>query len=160
MKTERKSSPRLKNYDYKLSGDYFITICTHKKGCLFGSINNDQIDLSDYGMIASLSWLELPDHYAEIQLDEFIFMPNHMHAIVILSSAQNNHSLSEIIRGYKTWSARKINQHRNLTKAPVWQRSFYDHIIRDDNDLLRIQQYIQNNPQKWALDQENPINHK
>jgi REP element-mobilizing transposase RayT len=129
--------------------------------------------LNEGGRIAQESWLDLPEHHPHLTLDEFVFMPNHMHGILVLEDPRRDrfinlslqkpavpkrHGLSEIIRGFKTWSARRINELEDSTGASLWQRSFYDHIIRDDGDLLRIRTYIQDNPLKWELDRENPAN--
>ncbi len=168
MTLQRKSSPRLQGFDYSTTGYYFITICTADKGPRFGSINNGQMVLNDSGTIVEDAWRDLSNHYANLQLDEFIVMPNHFHAIAILDqgnvdrfenlSLRNDHDLPEIVRGFKTWSARRVNEHEGKTGTPLWQRSFYDHIIRDDKDLESIREYIVNNPLKWELDKENPRN--
>lgn len=106
------------------------------------------------GKIIDEAWRELPDHYANLKLDQFIVMPNHFHAIAILDG--ESYVLSEIVRGFKTWSSRRINKLERAVGKPVWQRSFYDHVIRDDKDLEGIREYIVNNPLKWDLDHDNP----
>lgn len=170
---ERKSSPRLPGFDYGKAGFYFITICTAQREPRFGAITNGEMRLNPAGDIARDAWLDLPNHHPHLSLDEFVFMPNHMHGILVLEdprrdrfinlslqkpSVQKRHGLSEILRGHKTWSARRINALEDSAGAPVWQRSFYDHIIRDDGALQRIRAYIRDNPLKWELDRENPVN--
>ena len=181
---ERKSSPRLQGYNYALAGYYFLTICTAGREPRFGSVQSEQMVLNAAGKVIGQSWLDLPNHYSHLALDEFIVMPNHLHAIIILQegggrdrfinlSLQNpsiqksgedgaqssiQKDLSEIIRGFKTWSARKINELEGTTGTSVWQRSYYDHIIRDEKSLDSIRVYIRENPLKWALDAENPAN--
>jgi putative transposase len=158
---------RLPHYDYSTTGAYFLTICVKNMKPLFAQIQNKELRLSDPGKIAEQTWLNLPNHYANIKLDEFIIMPNHMHGILWIldkpTSSQSigegfqpslsQHALPEIIRGFKTYSARKINRLLNATGKPIWQRSFHEHIIRNDDDLLKHRTYIQNNPLKWALDE-------
>jgi REP element-mobilizing transposase RayT len=179
MNRRRKTSPRLKDYDYKQLGAYFVTTCTTQRLCLFGEILDGKMHLNPSGRIAEGAWTDLPNHYPHVHLDVFIIMPNHVHGIIFLlnderrdrfrnlslpddnhSATPNNevsiprqkrHGLSEIMRGFKTWSARRINQHRNAIGSPVWQRSFYDHIIRS---------YIRKNPLNWEHDQENPNHHQ
>jgi REP element-mobilizing transposase RayT len=168
---ERKTSPRLRGYDYGSTGYYFITICTSERLPRFGSIEKGLMVLNKSGEIVQSAWLELPDHYPNLSLDEFVIMPNHLHAITILENTRRDrfinlslqkpakiHGLSEIIRGFKTWSARRVNELDKSLGVPLWQRSFYDHVIRDEKDLQRVREYIHDNPLKWEEDQENPQN--
>lgn len=97
---------------------------------------------------------ELPEHYPGIELDASTVMPNHVHMIVMIH-APNRAPLSEIVRGFKTFSARAVNDRRG-TRTSLWQRGYYEHVIRDDVDLTAIREYIANNPLKWELDEENP----
>ncbi len=166
MKPERKTSPRLKDFDYSQAGAYFVTICTFKKACLLGEIANGMMLLNPSGEIAFSTWEDMPNHYPHVQLDQFIIMPNHVHGIIFLTDLRRDrflnlslqrHSLSEIIRGFKTWSAKWVNEDLGKTGTPIWQRSFYDRIIRDQEELLRIQEYTLNNPIKWEEDEENPF---
>ncbi len=171
MPLKRKSSPRLKGFDYSQPGAYFVTICTAQWICLFGEINDDRMVLNPLGEVVQRAWADVPNHYPYVTIDDFIIMPNHVHGIVILledrrdrfrnlslrgSHQEKRHGLSEIIRGFKTWSARRINQIQNTSGTPLWQRSFYDHIIRDDDDLNRIRGYIMENPLTWNQDRNNP----
>ncbi len=137
----RKSSPRLHGFDYRLTGYYFITICTYSRRPRFGSIRDEQTILNNAGRIVTNTWRDLPHHYSNLHLDEFIVMPNHFRAIAILEG--KGHGLSEIVRGFKTWSARRVNQFESKLGTPVWQQSFYDHVIRDDKDLDSIREYCQ-----------------
>jgi len=170
----RIESARLKGYDYSRDGAYFITICTKNKFRLFGEIknyNNDecvdvetglrpvststqptpQMILSNIGQIVTGCWYDLPNHYPNIRLDEFIVMPDHIHGIIIIRNGSDNklkHGLSEFIRAFKSFSSRRINE-LNKTKISIWQPRFHDHIIRSDNELNRIRLYIKNNPTKF-----------
>jgi putative transposase len=162
-------SIRLKGYDYSQDGGYFVTVCAYGRECLFGQIENGQMQLNEYGEIVTDIWRNIPEHYQFVQLDEFVVMPNHIHGIIIISkvgagfkpaptSEVKYHGLSEIVRAIKTFSARKINILRNTIGLPVWQRNYYEHIIRDEDNLNRIREYIVTNPVRWHEDENNPAN--
>jgi putative transposase len=149
-------SIRLNGYDYSRSGAYFITICSYEREYLFGDIVNETMELNTCGYIARSHWQQLSQHHSNIIIDESIVMPNHLHGIIILeSSIDNTKSISEIIRGFKTFSAKKINKERGLRSVPVWQRNYYDRIIRNELELDRVRQYIINNPRNWDADKNN-----
>jgi REP element-mobilizing transposase RayT len=160
---ERKQN-RLKTFDYSKAGYYFVTICVEDRLCRFGEVVNGEMVLNDLGKIVQKCWFDLPNHYQNSKLDEHTVMPNHFHGILIIEpvgegfkpSPTKTHGLPEIIRGFKTFSSRKINDLKQSHFS--WQRSYYDHIIRDDADLNRIREYIRNNPKQWELDEENPKN--
>jgi REP element-mobilizing transposase RayT len=157
----QRQSQRLKNYDYSQTGAYFITLCAAKRMCLFGDIRDDEIHLNEFGEIVKRCWHNLVNHYPNIELDSFVVMPNHVHGIICivgagLKPAPTRIPLTEIVRALKTFSSRKINQIRKLTGVPVWQRGFYDHVIRNDESLNRIRDYIATNLLRWHLDRENP----
>jgi putative transposase len=172
-------SIRLKGYDYTQAGAYFITICTHGRECLFGEVVDGEMRLNTLGEIVHRTWSDLPNHVVRIVLDEFVVMPNHIHGIIMVGdqsvvgagsvgagsvgagsepapTTTKRHGLPEIIRQFKTFSARRINEHRGTAGTPVWQRNYYEHIIRDEESLNRIREYIANNPLQWELDRENP----
>jgi len=162
-------SIRLKNYDYSSPGTYFITICTYNRQCLFGEIVNGEIRLNEYGEIANKYWYEIPKHYTNTQLDEYVIMPNHIHGIIFIVGAihelplqQNEFPqliqrrkmlLPKIIGRFKMNAAKQINQIRQNHGIPVWQRNYYEHIIRNDNELNKIREYIINNPLTWQTDE-------
>ncbi|MFZ1024837.1 MAG: transposase [Limnoraphis robusta] len=149
-----RQSIRLRGYDYSLPGAYFITICIDKRECLLGDIQDGNVIFSRYGEVVHFNWFNLTKVYPGIQLDSFVIMPNHIHGIIILTD--NSHKLSEIVRGLKTFSARRINQLRSLSGISVWQRGYYEHIIRNENTLTKIQEYILNNPYNWETDEMHP----
>jgi REP element-mobilizing transposase RayT len=153
---KRRNSLRLKGYDYSQNNAYFVTICTHNKEL---RIKNEKIRL-----IIRQIWENLPNHYDNIILDEFVIMPNHVHGIIII---QNNavgadlrsaRSLSEIIRAFKSFSAREINKRFNMFGQSFWQRNYHDHVIRGEKDLYSRRKYIMDNHLKWESDEENPVN--
>lgn len=159
---------RLKQYDYSRDGFYFVTICTHNKISHFGEIFKDQLQLNQSGEIIKQQWLWLAKQNPYVEHDEYVIMPNHIHGIVIInrSAAVGNSrdcslqqteikikSLSELMGAFKSTSSKLI--HRAGSHEFKWQKSFYDHIIRNDNALFRIRRYIQHNPLQWEYDQEN-----
>ena len=170
-------SIRLKGYDYSLSGAYFITICVNHGQCELGAINDAEICLSSYGQIAAVTWEGLPEHYLHIELDAFVVMPNHVHGIIVLAdtvpsttkplevgaglrpvptSSVKRHGLPEIIRAFKSFSARRINQSKGIQGQPFWQRNYYEHIIRNERAYFAIREYILSNPVNWGADKLNP----
>ena len=170
-------SIRLKGYDYSKNGAYFVTICSHNHECIFGRISNGKMRLNSYGEIVQKCWDDLPNHYLNIKLDVFVIMPDHVHGIIFVendpdyyagagfkpaptrgSKLTKIHGLPEVVRAFKTFSSRRINEHRNTLGLRVWQRSFIDRVIRNENELARRREYIMNNPLKWELDRENPDN--
>jgi REP element-mobilizing transposase RayT len=162
-------SIRLRDYDYSQAGAYFITVCTGNKECLLGSIENGEITLSEYGMIARDEWMKSAAVRFEIELDEFVVMPNHFHGIVVIHGrgdrpvAPTKHhpgpqpkSIGALVAGFKSTVTKQINQIRNTPGIPVWQRNYYEHIIRNEKALENIRRYIEGNPVLWEYDHENP----
>ncbi|MFH1360387.1 MAG: transposase [Candidatus Omnitrophota bacterium] len=165
MKNRKRN--RLKNYDYAQAGYYFVTVCAQNREECFGKIVDSQMILNSCGAIAQTCWFDLPNHYHHCGLDEFIIMPNHIHGIVMIKNdvgtgfkpvpTYRRHSLSEIIRGFKTFSSKKINASGRKIRFH-WQRSFYDSIIRNKKSLNTIREYMRNNPLRWEFDRNNPRN--
>ena len=112
--------------------------------------------LNIFGDIALSHWQQLEQHHSTIIMDELVVMPNHLHGIIILeSSIDHKKSISEIIRGFKMFSAKAINNEHGVRGVPVWQRNYYDRIIRNELELDRVRQYIINNPRNWDADKNN-----
>ena len=160
----KRRSLRLPGYNYSWPGAYFVTICTHEKQNLFGNITDSSMKLNPYGEIVQLCWKDIPYHYPEVNNETFMVMPNHIHGIIILQDDQRaglkpaptkRYALSEIVRAFKTYSSRGINELRNSPGKSVWQRSYYEHIIRSESEYQKIGEYILYNPSKWETDQEN-----
>lgn len=168
----RRRSIRLQNYDYASEGAYFITICTHKKECILGEVVEGEARLSDIGTVALQCWLDIPNHFENVELDVCVIMPNHVHGIIIIHSVgaqyiepllhkyQSNkfrhvipRSVGSIIRSYKAAVTRQC--HRTGVGQFRWQRNYYEHVIRSEKDLNAIRNYILYNPLKWFLDEEN-----
>ncbi|MBX3063911.1 MAG: transposase [Anaerolineae bacterium] len=148
-------SIRLQGFDYGSAGAYFVTICVNRREGLLGEVVDGVVQLSDYGVIVGEVWDGLPMHYPHIDLDAYVIMPNHVHGIIVIDTAVG-HALSEIVRGFKTYSARSINQKRNVQGVSVWQRNYYEQVIRSEKSLHAIREYIDLNPSKWMEDIENP----
>ncbi len=145
-------SIRLPGYDYSQAGAYFVTIVSHNRLRLFGNIVNKEMKLNHYGEIVRHAWYDLPHHYRYLQLGAFVVMPNHVHGILILTDqfkSPSRHGIPEIVRAFKTFSARRINHLRKMQGSPVWHRNYYEHIIRNNQELERITYYIENNPANW-----------
>ncbi len=163
------------DWNYEADGAYFITICVKNRKCILGEIINGKMELSGIGEMVQKYWDQIPEHFGNIQLDEFVVMPNHIHGIVVINNLRCVHcrdvacnvstgnimsrispkpkSLSTIIRSFK--SAVSNWCHKNNFAFFQWQPRFYERIIRDENELNQIRKYIRNNPIKWDLDRNN-----
>ena len=170
---------RLKYYDYSAAGYYFITICTKDRLPFFGNIRENKMILDECGQIAKNCWLEITKHFPNTKTDEFVVMPNHFHGILIIdfdpelskifvgnrhacslqqqqrdeTQKRQHQKLPVIIGSFKSVVSKLI--HRKYDKNFQWQKSYYDHIIRDELSLNKIRQYIRQNPQNWETDENN-----
>ncbi len=147
----QRKSPRLQGYDYSQSGAYFVTICTHKRSYLFGEIRGNDIHTNPNGDIAVACWDGIPQHYPDVDLDAFVVMPNHIHGILMLTGTTDFKTLlGRVVNAYKgAVTARIRTQYPNTV---VWQRSFHDHIIRNERSLNKLREYVATNPARWAED--------
>ncbi len=164
----RRRSIRLKEYDYSKPARFFITICTYNRESLFGQIVDGEITLSEIGRIAKSYW------------GEYMIMPNHIHGIILILDSVDSvgaryasplqspqiprsarpKSLGAIVGSFKSATTKHINQIRKTPGILLWQRNYYEHIIRNKGELNKIREYIINNPLKWELDYDNPIRKK
>ncbi len=168
-------SIRLVGYDYSQPGAYFVTICTFQKKCVFSEIVDGQRRLNDWGRIVHEEWFRSARVRPEIELDACVVMPNHMHAIVGMTVGadsvrpqaeaakgtrrvplRRSRSLSSLVAGFKSSTTSRIRQLARVADIRVWQRNFYEHIIRDENELNKAREYISTNPLRWPSDPENP----
>lgn len=158
-------SLRLRHYDYAQAGAYFVTVCAYDRRCLFGDIVDGAMRLNDVGRIIADEWHKSARIRAEIELDTWVIMPNHFHGIAIITHRSDRpvaptgpppRSIGALMAGFKSASTKRINAARGTPGARVWQRNYYDHVIRNEADLHRIRQYIADNPARWAEDPENP----
>ena len=173
-------SSRLQNYDYARTGAYFVTICTENHHHLFGEIQNGMMNLNEFGEIVRSEWEKSEKIRNEIKLHEYIIMPNHFHAIVEIINPNGRgerpfartfavpklkkspespmmmpKSVGSLMAGYKSAVTAQINTIRKSAGKILWQRNYWDHIIRNNNEYSRISQYIINNPKKWQDDKLN-----
>jgi len=186
-------SIRLKEYDYSSPGAYFITICTYQRQHLFGDIVDGVMKLNQYGQIIQSCWQRIPIHFANVLLDAWVVMPNHLHGILVLTDTlgegeafgkgeafgnktceiaedacpnasplqfcgTQSGSIGAIVQNYKSISTLQINYVRHTPGIPVWQRNYHDRIIRDEEALQRIREYVKTNPLAWEIDQLHPDN--
>ena len=174
-------SIRLKGYDYTQAGAYFVTICAHRRMHVFGEIVNGEMILNDTGKIARDEWFKTAKlrPYVELYEDEFVVMPNHAHGIIWIVDDGNNvgalrgnaqsraeqrsaptktvapRSLGAIVRAYKSAVTYAINTAEKTRGSVVWQRNYYEHIVRNEREWNAIGWYIVNNPLNWQLDRDN-----
>jgi putative transposase len=174
-KKHHRWSIRLPGYDYSQAGAYYVTLVTHQRDCLFGVIENEIMTLNDLGKIANECWIAIPEHFLNVELGAYVVMPNHVHGIIVIdgNDAGATHwvapaiprirptgpkpgSLGAIIGSYKSAVSYRINKEHNITS--IWQRNYYEHIIRNEIDLQNKTNYIESNPMLWAQDDNNPRN--
>jgi putative transposase len=167
----KRKSIRIREYDYSQPNWYYITICSYKKECIFGEIKKGVMVLNEFGKIAKTEWEKTKDIRKNIELDYFIIMPNHIHGIIIIEKKNvgahcnvplpqtesfgksTKNTIPTIVKLYKSAVTKQINILRNSPGHPVWQRNYYEHIIRNDKELYKLRQYIHNNSIKWEDDE-------
>lgn len=169
----RRNSLRHPKYDYTNTGAYFVTICAHQGRSLFGQVTEQSMILNQLGQIAHAAWHEFADRHPETMLDRFVIMPNHVHVLLWLTqppTVDNQQvedkkrkfgdaiagSLSTLIGVYKGAVTQKAGHQKLIPNPPLWQRNFYDRIVRNDTELQRIRHYIETNPARWHEDQLHP----
>ncbi len=181
--TKYRRSIRLPGYDYSKIGMYFVTICTKNRECLFGKIVDDTMQKNILGQIVTNEWLKTSVIRLEVQLLEFVVMPNHFHGIIhIVDSFDDSNvatlknqgdqpvaptegpselnqakgpracCIGALIAGFKSAVTTQINTIRHSKRTMIWQRNYYEHVIRDDADYHRLAEYINTNPQRWNKD--------
>ncbi len=182
-------SSRLKRYDYTQPGAYFVTICTYARICFFGEIKDAKMFLNKYGEIVHSCWNEIPRHFPHVRSAPFVVMPNHVHGIIIISKwslstapyVETRHAVSKtnvsqstreafqkpvlnslptIIRSFKSAVTKRLNESGEYLPATIWQRNYYEHVIRNEKELNLAIEYINSNPVKWVMDKDNPVNIK
>ncbi len=169
----RRNTLRHVHHDYTHQGAYFITICTHDSDSWFGQVVDTQMQLNPLGQLADDCWRSYSDDHTLIRPDCHVVMPNHMHilfwilAIAALSSASTSAqqrkfgdaiagSVSTMIGSYKSAVTQKAKNQGLIPRAPMWQDNFHDRIVRNEEELNQIRQYIHNNPAQWNEDQLHP----
>jgi REP element-mobilizing transposase RayT len=165
IEKHRRKSIRLIEYDYSQPGNYFVTVCTKNHECIFGTILNGKMNLNEEGIIVDSCWNGIHEHFSNVELDEYVVMPNHFHGIITICECDGRGevtsplpmpTLGQIIAYFKYQSTKLINELHNTPGIKCWKRSYYDRIIRDEKGLITIRDYIANNIVTWASDRENP----
>lgn len=179
--TQRKSI-KLKDYDYSQEGGYFITICTENRKMLFGDVIEDKMILNNLGQVVKQTIEETSKIRPNIQIDIYQIMPNHVHMIIVILNRRGvlhtpalreleglyqkgefnsplqspSQTIGSIIRGIKSMATGQIRILMNNPQLPIWQRNYFEHVIRDEKDFNMISEYIMNNPLLWDRDRNNP----
>jgi len=170
-----RSSIRLAGIDYASPGTYYVTVCTQDRACLFGDVINGEMVLNACGKIVREEWERSARVRPELRIDAYVVMPNHLHGIVqitrwghggdVVGVGAHGHaplqgalhrpprSLGSFVGRFKGAVTRRINALRDTGGSPVWQRNYYEHIVRDKEDLSRIRRYIEDNPRHWPEDE-------
>jgi putative transposase len=170
-------SIRLKWYDYASPGAYFVTLCTQGHRCLFGEVVDGLVDLNDAGWMVERWWNELPRKFSSIQIDTFVVMPNHFHGIIVIvgGNVQDRHGAHTQVRPYeRVGLGRVVQWFKTMTtnaymhgvhefgwprfQKRLWQRNYFEHVARNEDDLLAIREYVVNNPARWLEDPDHPTN--
>ena len=155
-------SIRLPSYDYTQAGAYFVTVCVQERACLLGRIADGQMQESTAGQMVRTAWEQIPIQYPGVDIDQFVIMPNHVHGILVLTeSAHGSVSLSlpDVVQRWKSWTTAQYRHGVHEQTWPpfaarLWQRNYYEHIIRDEGEWRTVQDYIINNPALWQTDEE------
>jgi putative transposase len=156
--SRERRSLRLPAYDYARHGAYFFTIVTAHRPSLLGDVVDDDMRVSGAGQSVLAVWQDLPVRFPAVELDAFVVMPNHVHGVMWLvepGAASSAPPLGEVLRAFKSLTAQAINR-LNGTTGAVWQRNYFERVVRDEAELQVIRRYIVENPLRWALDHENP----
>ena len=152
-------SIRLRGYDYARPGAYFLTVVCRERALLLVDATTQEV--------VEQAWRWLADQYEFVDLDEYVVMPNHLHGIIVIrdrrgdsriapTDMRKRKPLGRIVGAFKTVSTKRMNTMQGTPGLPLWQRNYYEHVIRDEQELERVREYIADNPLKWERDPENP----
>ena len=174
LSKHHRRSIRLKKYDYGQPGAYFVTICTHRHLCLFGDVIDGTMCLNGYGYLVEEEWVQTEAIRPNVIMDVFQVMPNHVHGIIGIVDPERGrgmarhaptarqfgkpiqNSLPTMVGSFKSAVTKRINRRRGTPGALLWQRGYYEHIIRNERALDYIRQYIVENPLRWHFDKNFP----
>ncbi len=166
-----RQSIRLDGHDYSQGGVYFVTQCVHGRQCLFGDIREGMMHLNAIGMMVEQEWFNLSTRFPTVHLDTYIVMPNHMHGILIIKQPMVQESITKhvsfgmIIGAFKSLSTLHYMKEMEQQGWPpferkLWQRNYYERVLRNDQELFHVRHYIDNNLINWTTDPDNPFLHK
>jgi putative transposase len=182
LASHQRRSLRLAGYDYRRPGVYYLTICAADRACTFGRMDGGKVRVSSVGKMVAEEWVRSCEVRPEMALDDWVLMPNHLHGIVTITAGAHRHaplplglrwpegklpfdsaplhrpsrSLGSFVAGFKGAVTRRVIAMKGSQITPVWQRGYYEHVVRDEDDLERVREYIRENPRRWAEDTENP----
>lgn len=176
-KLPRRKPTRYKDYDYNLPGYYFVTVCAQDMDLIFGNVRNGEMILNKWGEIVKRCWEEIPQHFESAELDHYTIMPNHLHGMVIINPNDKTNTakvgnakfafpteedrtkmlLSKMIQQFKRQVTIEIKTSFKVDEI-IWQKSFYDRVIRNEKELYQIRKYIKQNPLKWELEKNSTEN--
>lgn len=171
MRERRRRSIRLKGYDYSQPGRYFITLCVQDRSCILGSIETEACSLTPAGLLVDAKWKAIAERFPAVELGPHVIMPNHMHGLIHITAphpddAPNDAPLSSIgsmMQWFKTGTTYDyIVGVKNHAWPPfngrLWQRNYWEHIVRNEHEYVRIAEYIDANPSMWHRDSLHPQN--
>ena len=167
-------SVRLPAFDYSRVGMYFVTICAVERRCIFGEIHGNAAELSPIGEIVRTCWIDVPTHFTNVKIETYIVMPNHMHGILTIHSKLPDadvqdktgkamesfgrptpKSIPTIVRSFKSAASKRTRESGLVVGESIWQRGYYEHVLRNTREYVEITNYILQNPARWAYDEEN-----
>ena len=166
----RRRSLRLPGWDYRSPGSYFITVCANNWEPLFGLVVDGEVRLNEYGWIVQVEWLRTPLVRPHAAVDSFVVMPNHFHGILVLAEDRQEASgsagsfgkpvagsLGAIVGQFKAAVTKQINHIRGAPALQVWQRNYFEHLVRTEDELNLTRHYIEANPAHWPEDPDNRL---
>ena len=164
----QRKSIYLNGCDYSTPDAYLVTIYTHEHKCIFGRVKNGQVILNEIGSLVEECWQKIPEQFLNLQLDEFIVMPNHLHGIIIIRdkareacldparepAGSRKKTLGAVVGSFKSSVTRRVRRSGFFRGETIWQRGYYEHVVTNQADLENIREYITNNPDRWSFDSE------